>query len=106
MHDELRRRVESKFGSVNKLAKVIDIAPCDLYSAFNGNKPLYPKWEKKIKEALGEINVEDCYEYRRIIEILNDYWNDDTLSLSVNIQIDNGSNGKVDKTIKWKRSAK
>jgi len=36
----------------NKLAKEAKITPQDLYNAFNGNKPFYPAWRKKIAKYL------------------------------------------------------
>ena len=54
MYEVIREKIVAKYGSINKLSKVVDISAQDLYSAFNGNKPMYPKWRKMIEEALGE----------------------------------------------------
>lgn len=54
MYEEIRGKIIAKYGSVNRFAKAVDMSAQDLYSAFNGNKPMYPKWRKVIEEALGE----------------------------------------------------
>lgn len=52
MYKEVRRKIEAKYGSINKLAKIIGVEACDLYSAFAGTKPMYPKYKRLIAEAL------------------------------------------------------
>lgn len=54
MYKAVREKVESKYGSINKLAKVIGVEACDLYSAFTEKKPMYPKYKRLIAEALNE----------------------------------------------------
>lgn len=54
MYSIARTKVEERFGSVNRLAKRIGVASCDLYCGFAGTKPLYPKYKRLIAEALGE----------------------------------------------------
>ena len=54
MYDNVREKVVNKYGSINKLAKAIDVSAQDLYSAFNGNKPFYPKWRMLVAQAIGE----------------------------------------------------
>lgn len=54
MYETIREKINSQFGSINKLSKIINVESCDLYSAFKGNKPLYPKYKRLIAEALGE----------------------------------------------------
>ena len=54
MYDTVRQKVIEKYGSINKLAKVIDVSAQDLYCAFGGKKPFYPKWRMLVAEAIGE----------------------------------------------------
>lgn len=54
MYDKVRQKVIDKYGSINKMAKVIDVAAPDLYSAFGGKKPFYPKWRMLVAQAIGE----------------------------------------------------
>lgn len=54
MYSKVREKIEKKYGSINRLAKIIDVASCDLYSAFSGHKPLYPKYKRLIASALDE----------------------------------------------------
>ena len=52
MYKDVRSKIEAKYGSINRLAKVIGVEACDLYSAFAGTKPMYPKYKRLIAEAL------------------------------------------------------
>lgn len=54
MYDNVREKVIDKYGSINKLAKVIDVSAQDLYCAFNGKKPFFPKWRMLVADAIGE----------------------------------------------------
>lgn len=54
MYERARKRINAKYGSINKLAKHIGVEACDLYAGFKGTKPMYPKYRKLIAEALGE----------------------------------------------------
>ena len=54
MYTAVRRKIEAQYGSINKLAKVIGVEACDLYSAFTEKKPMYPKYKRLIAEALNE----------------------------------------------------
>lgn len=54
MYDNVREKVISKYGSINKLAKDIDVSAQDLYCAFNGKKPFFPKWRMLVADAIGE----------------------------------------------------
>lgn len=47
--DELSKRNISKL----QLALKVGITPSDLYCAFNGTKPFYPKYRRKISEFFG-----------------------------------------------------
>lgn len=58
MFDRARALVELEYGSINRLAKAINVAPGDLYQAFNGKRPMFPKWRRLIAEALGEAEAE------------------------------------------------
>lgn len=52
MYELARMVINQRFGSINKLAKVIGVEACDLYSGFKGTKPLFPKYKRLIAEAL------------------------------------------------------
>ena len=54
MYKAVREKIEAQYGSINKLSKIIGIEACDLYSAFNEKKPMYPKYKRLISEALNE----------------------------------------------------
>ena len=54
MFENVRSKVNTKYGSINKLSKALGIASADLYMAFAGTKPMYPKYRRLIAEALGE----------------------------------------------------
>lgn len=54
MYGKVRNKINQRFGSVNKLAKVLGVEACDLYAGFKGTKPMYPKYKKLIADALGE----------------------------------------------------
>lgn len=54
MYEKARAIINDKYGSINKLAKFIEVESSDLYAAFAGNKPLYPKYKALIACALNE----------------------------------------------------
>ena len=54
MYKRTRHMIEKQYGSINRLAKALQISPCDMYCAFAGTKPMYPKYKRLIAEALGE----------------------------------------------------
>lgn len=54
MYAKAKKLIEKKYGSINKLAKVINVESGDLYCAFKGTKPMHPKYRKLIAEALNE----------------------------------------------------
>lgn len=54
MYDKARDKISARYGSINKLAKIIGIEAGDLYAAFKGTKPMHPKYKRLISEALGE----------------------------------------------------
>ena len=54
MYDKVRDKINARYGSINKLAKIIGIEAGDLYAAFKGTKPMHPKYKRLISEALGE----------------------------------------------------
>lgn len=60
MYDKVRQKVIERYGSINKLAKVIDVSAQDLYCAFNGKKPFFPKWRMLVAEALS-MDVEELF---------------------------------------------
>lgn len=53
MYDFLKREMEHQHIKAFSLAKKADINPSDLYSALNGNRPMFPAWRKRISAALG-----------------------------------------------------
>lgn len=70
MYDKVRQKIVEKYGSINKLAKAIDVAACDLYSAFGGKKPFYPGWKQRIAVAL-DMTTEDLF--GETLPIIRDY---------------------------------
>lgn len=54
MYGKVRNKINKRYGSINKLAKIIGVEACDLYAGFAGSKPLYPKYKRLIAEALNE----------------------------------------------------
>lgn len=54
MYQKVKDRALKQYGSINRLALRIGVNSADLYTAFNGTKPMYPKYKKLIAEALGE----------------------------------------------------
>lgn len=53
MYEKLKQAAHDSGISIGKLARMSDIAASDMYSAINGNKPMYPNWRKRIANALG-----------------------------------------------------
>ena len=64
MYRNLLNTLYDKHISRNQLAKMSDITPSDLYSALNGNKPMYPNWRKRIADAL-EMPEDELFEEGR-----------------------------------------
>lgn len=60
MYETVRNRIIEKYGSINKLSKIIGMEPQDLYSAFNGKRPFFPKWKKRVAEAL-DMDVNELF---------------------------------------------
>lgn len=54
MYEIARAKINAKYGSINRLAKIIKVEACDLYAGFAGTKSLYPKYKRLIAEALNE----------------------------------------------------
>lgn len=54
MYEKAREKINTKYGSINKLAKSIGVEACDLYAGFKGTKSLYPRYKQLIANALGE----------------------------------------------------
>lgn len=54
MYQKAKNRVLHRYGSINRLALSIGVNSADLYAAFNGTKPMYPKYRRLIANALGE----------------------------------------------------
>lgn len=54
MYQKAKDRALHRYGSINRLALTIGVNSPDLYAAFNGSKPMYPKYRRLIAEALGE----------------------------------------------------
>ena len=61
MYDNLKSEMKKRGITTNKLAKLSNITPQDLYAALKGNKPMYTNWKKRIAEAL-ETDVESLFE--------------------------------------------
>ncbi len=57
MYESVKEKVIAKYGSINKLSMAIGVTNVDLYCAFNGKKPMYPKYKLLIAAALGENAV-------------------------------------------------
>lgn len=57
MYQKVKDKALKQYGSINRLALRIGVSSADLYTAFNGTKPMYPKYRKLIAEALGEDEV-------------------------------------------------
>lgn len=49
----LKAEMKSRGISRNKLALLARIAPSDIYGVFNGTRPLFPAWRRRIADALG-----------------------------------------------------
>ena len=58
MYEKLKQAAHEKGISIGKLARLSDIAAPDMYSAINGNKPMYPNWRKRIADALDADEAE------------------------------------------------
>lgn len=54
MYENVKRKAIKKYGSINKLSMAIGVTNVDLYNAFGGKKPMYPKYKRLIAEALNE----------------------------------------------------
>lgn len=54
MYENVRKQINTQYGSINKLAKIIGVEACDLYAGFKGTKTLYPRYKRLIAEALNE----------------------------------------------------
>ena len=60
MYEAIRERINDKYGSINKLSKLLGIASNDLYCAFAGTKPMFPKYKVLIAIALDE-EIEELF---------------------------------------------
>lgn len=71
----LRAEIEAKYGSVHRFSLAVGIAPSDIYSLLNGNKPMYARWEKAINNALdefgevGDLEITLCDLCKRVEQI-------------------------------------
>ena len=54
MYEEVKAKAVEKYGSINRLSMAIGVTNADLYCAFSGKKPMYPKYRHLIAVALGE----------------------------------------------------
>ena len=61
-YENLRKKCEAKYGSINKMAKELGIAAQDLYSAFAGKKPFYPKWYDAVVSAINDAPPISVYQ--------------------------------------------
>lgn len=61
MYQEIRKKIVKKYGSLYRLAIEIGVNSPDIYAAFSGTKPMYPKYKRLIADALGE-NVTALFE--------------------------------------------
>ena len=53
MFNELKREMSEQHITTNRLAKMANITPQDLYAALAGKREMFPGWRKRIAEALG-----------------------------------------------------
>ena len=60
MYQKLVEKIRQKNITTNKLAKLSNITPQDLYSALSGKKPFFPNWRKRVAEAL-DSTVEELF---------------------------------------------
>lgn len=60
MIEKLKETITEKGISRNKLALLSGISPSDMYGIFNGTRPLFPNWKRRIAEAL-EMPEEDLF---------------------------------------------
>lgn len=58
MYEHAKMMAIEKYGSINRLAIAIGVNSPDIYCAFNGTRPMYPKYKRLIAEALGEDEKE------------------------------------------------
>lgn len=63
-YEKLRAEMNRQHIKAFTLAKKADINPSDLYSALNGNRPVFPAWRKRIAAALG-AEEEDLFDDNR-----------------------------------------
>ena len=54
MYQKVRKKIIRKYGSLNRFALEIGVNSPDIYAAFSGTKPMYPKYKRLIAEALNE----------------------------------------------------
>ena len=52
MYELAKLIISEKYGSINKLSKIIGVEASNLYAGFKGTKRLYPKYRRLIAEAL------------------------------------------------------
>lgn len=52
MFESLNKEMAKQHIKPFTLAKQADINPSDLYSALKGNRPMFPKWRKRISGVL------------------------------------------------------
>ena len=64
MYQKLKTLLYERHITRNRLAKLSDITPSDLYTALDGKKPMYPNWKKRISEAL-DVPEEELFEEGR-----------------------------------------
>lgn len=53
MYEKLKREMSEQHITTNRLAKMANITPQDLYAALAGKREMFPGWRKRIAEALG-----------------------------------------------------
>lgn len=68
MYEVVKQKINAEYGSINKLAKHINVEACDLYAGFKGTKELYPKYKRLIAEALGE-DIKQLFPNETIVAI-------------------------------------
>ncbi len=61
MYEKLLEEMKRRGITRNKLAKMSDITPSDLYSALNGERKFYDGWKKRVCDVL-EMDIDELFE--------------------------------------------
>ncbi|MCI2061663.1 MAG: helix-turn-helix domain-containing protein [Eubacteriaceae bacterium] len=61
MYQKLKNTICERNITVNRLAKMANITPQDLYAAVKGQRPFFPSYRKRISEAL-RVSEDELFE--------------------------------------------